>query len=103
MALIDKLARDLPLPPNGEPHIANHTFSAAIWFLSKGEITRAQVIAGLGLTPTDEIQLDQISTFYGTLSSAEKGQFHNRVEAAGILLEGGYINRAKYKTLLGLP
>lgn len=102
MALIDKIGRDEPYPPNGEPHLSNHAFSAALWFWSKGDLTRAQVIAGAGLTPTDEVQLDQIIAFYNTLSNAEKGQFHNRVESAGILLEGGYITRAKYKSLLGM-
>jgi hypothetical protein len=102
MALIDKLARDEPHPPNGEPVIANHAFSAAMWFLSKGDVTQAQVINDFGLTTEDQVQLQQIVTFIGTLNNAEKARFHSRLESAGILLEGGYIGRAKYRKLLGM-
>ena len=100
MALIDRIARDDPQPANG--HISNHAFSAAMWFLSKGDVTRAQVIAAFGMSVSDETQLDQIITFWGTLNATQKSEFHSRLEGAGVLLETGLITRAKYKTLLGM-
>lgn len=102
MALIDRLARDNPQPPAGVDHISNHAWSAAMWFLAKGEITQAQVISAFSLSAEDQIQFQQLVTFYGTLNATDKGQFHNRVESAGVLLEVEYITRAKYKTLLGM-
>lgn len=101
MALIDRLARDDPQPADGK-HLSNHAFAAATWFWGKGELTRAQVIAGLGLTADDEAQLDQLATFYQGLTNALKAEFFSRVESAGVLLEQGLISRAKYKTLLGM-
>jgi len=100
MALIDRLAREEPEPANG--YIANHAFSAALWFLSKGEVTRAQVVAGFGMSASDQTQLDQLITFFGTLSAADKAEFHSRLESAGILLESGFITKTKYRQLLGL-
>jgi hypothetical protein len=98
MALIDRLDHST----DRDDHIANHSFSAAIYFWAKGEITRAQVISAFSITAGEETQLDQLSTYYGTLSVADKQEFHSRVEAAGILLEGGHITQAKYKSLLGM-
>ena len=99
MGLIDRLATDEQAI--GE-HIAGHMFSAALWFLSKGDITRAQLVSMLNLSADDVIQLDQIIAFFGTLSANEKGQWHNRVEAAVNLLEGNYITRTQFKQLLGI-
>lgn len=98
MALIDRLDHTA----DRDDHIANHSFSAAMYFWAKGEITQAQVIAAFNLQAEDETQLDQLSTFYGTLSTEDKQEFHSRVEAAGILLETGLITQAKYKSLLGM-
>ncbi len=98
MALIDRLDHRL----QRGVRISNHFFSAAVYFWAKGEITRDQLIVGLSLTPEDEVQLDQLSTFYGGLSASDKREFHSKVEAAGVLLEGGLISQAKYKTLLGM-
>lgn len=100
MALIDRLARDDPQPPN--EHIANHSWSAALYFLAKGDVTRAQVVTAFTLSADDETQFDQITAFWGTQTAAQKAEWHSRVEAAGILLETGIISRAKYQSLLGL-
>ena len=97
--LIDRLARDDPQPPNG--HIASHSWSAALYLLGLGEVTRAQVVNTFALSADDQIQLDAIIAFYGTLTTAQKAQWHNRVEASGILLEKEHISRAKYRSLLG--
>lgn len=102
MPLIDRLARNDPQPPEGVFHIANHVFSAALWFLSKGDLTRAQIVTGLELRAEDEPQLDEIIAFYQTLNATQKTEFHSRIEGAGMLLEGSFITRAKYKTLLGM-
>lgn len=97
MALIDRLAHDI-----GTETIANHAFSAAMWFWSRGDVTRAQVIAAFALDATDEVQLDQLSTHYQALTVDRKQEFHSDMEAAGVLLESGLITKAKYKSLLGL-
>lgn len=103
MALIDRIARDQPFPANGHAgHIANHAWSAGLYFFAKGDITRNQLTAAFGLDATDDPQLDQLVTFYQGLTAAQKSEFHSRAEAAGVLLEGGYISRSKYASLLGL-
>lgn len=103
MALIDRIARDAPFPANGHAgHISNHAWSAALYFFAKSDITRNQLTAAFGLDASDDAQLDQLVTFYQGLNAAGKSEFHSRVEAAGILLEGQYISRAKYASLLGL-
>jgi hypothetical protein len=99
MALIDRIFRDDVDPTRW---IHNHEFSAAVWFWSKGEITRQDVINSFGLDATDEIQLDELATHYGTLTADEKSEWHSDLEAAGILAESGRITKAKYKSLLGL-
>jgi hypothetical protein len=98
MALIDRIDHST----DRDDHISNHAFSAAIYFWAKGDITRAQVIAAFTIAAEEETQLDQLAAYYGTLSVPDKQEFHSRVEAAGILLEGGHITQAKYKSLLGM-
>lgn len=98
--LIDRLARLSPEPVEG--FISNHTFSAAAYLWGQGILTRAQVVAGLGLTTENQIQLDQLKTYYDGLTTAKKDAFHGRLEALGILLEGGHITPAFYRTQLQL-
>jgi len=98
MALIDKLSQGLP----NVGHIAAHTFSAAIFLWATGVITRAQVIAGLGLEASDEPQLDQLATHYTGLPADEKREFHGKVEALGVLMEVQLVTPAQFKSLLGL-
>lgn len=100
MALVDRLAHDGG--PDATNRIANHSFSAAVYFWAKGDITRQNVIDAFNLDTTDEIQLDELSTFYTELSIEDKQEFHSRLEGAGILLESGLITKTKYKSLLGL-
>ncbi len=97
MALIDRLAHDV-----AAERISNHAFSAAMYFWAKGDITRQNVIDAFNLDATDEIQLDELSTFYTGLSTDDKQEFHSRVEAAGILLEGRHLTKTQYKNLLGM-
>ena len=99
MALIDRIFHD---DPDDTRHIANHAFSAALWFWAKGDVTRSQVIAAFNMTTEDEIQLDKLRTYYIGLSAEDKKAFHSDVEAAGILAESGLISKTKYKALLGL-
>jgi hypothetical protein len=100
MALVDRLARIEPEPAEG--YIANHAFSAGVYLWGQGIVTRAQIVAALALTPTDEVQFDQMKTHYDGLSTAKKDAFHGKLESLGILLETGYITKAFYKTQLGL-
>ncbi len=97
MALINRLAHD-----EGYASIANHAFSAAVWFWARGEVTRSNVINAFNLDSEDEVQLDQLSTYYQNLPVEEKRMFHSNLEAAGILLEQELIDKSKYKSLLGL-
>jgi hypothetical protein len=91
MALLDRLQH-----VSGFDSISNHTWSAAIYFLARGEVTRATVIATFNIPVEDESTLDMYKTYYDTLPSSEQAQFHDRVEAAGMLLEDGVIDQAKY-------
>jgi hypothetical protein len=100
MALVDRLTRLQPEPAEG--YISNHAFSAGVYLWGQSIITRAQVVNGLGLTPTDEVQLDQMKAHYDGLTNAKKDAFHGKLEALGILLELAYITPAFYKTQLGL-
>lgn len=85
-----------------EGGISSHEFSAAVFFWTVGEVTRAEVIAAFEVTLTQETQLDALQTYYGTLSATDKLMFRDRLESALILLEGGKINQTKFKSLLGL-
>jgi len=102
MALIDRLARNAPFPLEGVDHIPAHQFSAACWFLTKGDLTQAQVITGFELSVEDQVQFQQLIAFWNTLNATEKGQFHSRLESALVLLAEDRITRAKFKTLLGM-
>ena len=99
MALIDRIFHD---DSDSTRNIANHAFSAAVWFWATGRITRQDVIDTFNMTTDDEIQLDQLATYYAGLSDADKRAFHSDVEAAGVLAEVAFITKAQYKTLLGL-
>ena len=99
MALIDRIFHD---DPDGSRHVANHAFSAAVWFWAKGDITRAQVIAAFNMTAGDEVQLDELADHYQALSPQDKRAFHSDLEAAGILAEEELITKTQYKALLGL-
>lgn len=99
MALIDRIFHDDPDPGR---YISNHAFSAAVWFWAEGELTRAQVVAAFNMTAADEVQLDELQTFYTSRTADEKLHFHSDLEAAGILAEQGLITKTKYKSLLGL-
>jgi hypothetical protein len=100
MALVDRLSRVPPEPAEG--YIANHAFSAGVYLWGQGIVTRAQIVTALGLTVEDQIQFDQMKTHYDGLTATQKGDFHGKLEALGILLEMGYISKAFYKTQLGL-
>lgn len=80
----------------------NHAYSASLWFLSQGTITRATVVSMFNMTTEDEVQLDEMADYYAGLSTSNKRSYHSDVEAAGILAESGYLTQAQYKTLLGL-
>lgn len=99
MALIDRLFHD---DPDELRHISNHEWSAALWFWSKGQLTKDQIVSAFNLNTTDQIQLDQLVTHYNGLTSTQKMEFHSDVEAAGILAEGGRITKAMYRAFLGL-
>lgn len=99
MALIDRIFHD---DPDRTRHISNHKWSAALYFWAKGEFTRAEIVTMFSLTAEDEVQLDQLVAFYTGLSTAEKQEFHSRVESAGVLAETGEITKAKYVSLLGM-
>jgi hypothetical protein len=99
MTLIPRLDQTDPDP---ERHIPIHEWSAAMWFLAKGEFTKAQLVEAYTITVSDEVQLDQLITHYLGLPVSEQQEYHSTVESAGILLEAGQITVATYKSLLGM-
>ncbi len=99
MALIDRLFHD---DPDTSRHIANHRWSAALWFFARGELTRANVVNAFGLTVDDQVQLDELIAHYQGLTATEQAKFHNDVEAAGVLAENGDLTKAKYRQFLGM-
>lgn len=96
MALIDRLESI------DDTRIAAHTFSALMRLWSSGDITRQDVIDGLNLNSTDEVQLDKLASYYGTLSDLDKAAFHSRVESSIVLLQEKIIDKAKAISLLGM-
>lgn len=98
MALIDKIAPDA----DGDILVSAHEFSAAMVLRGLNEISRQNVIDAFSLEVSDEAQLDELEAYYTGLSSTNKAAFHGRLEACNIALQGGYITKAKYKTMLGM-
>lgn len=96
MALIDRVGTGL------SNSISSHSFSAAVYLWSRGVLTRNQIVNAFSLSVDDQVQLDQLATFYGTLNNTEKGLFFGRLESLNILREEGYITTQEYKNLLGL-
>jgi hypothetical protein len=99
MPLIDRVFHDDPDPTRW---VANHSFSATLWFWARGEVTRAQVISAFNMTTEDEVQLDELKAHYDGLPTNEKTRFHSDLEAAGVLAETGLITKTLYKSFLGL-
>lgn len=94
MALVDRIG------PSGD--ISSHAFSAGIYLVSRGLVTRQQFVTRFGLSPEDETQLDQLVTHYNGLNAENKAAFHGKFESLNILREEEYINLTEYKNLLGL-
>jgi len=81
MALVDKIY-------DGE--LNQDIFAAALWFWSKGDVTRQNVIDGLKLDVTDEVQLDLLVAAYQARSTEDKQIFN------------GLITKTKFQSLLDL-
>ncbi len=86
----------------------NHAFPAAVWWMVRGKITRAQLDAAFDMDAEDKVTLDQMATAFNALTgpalTTDKIQFYyGDVYAAGVLLESGLIDQAKWRSLLGLP
>lgn len=96
MALLDRFGSP------GNDSIASHEFSAACYYWTLGDLTRAQIVAAFEIQPDEEVHLDQLQEFYVSLSVEERRTFHSRLEAALVLLEGGHIPQSTFKSLLGL-
>jgi len=94
MALIDRVG------PGGD--ISSHSFSAAIYLLVRGIITRNQIISRFEIEQKDEGQLDQLISHYGTLNAENKASFHSKLESLNVLREEEYITLAEWKNLLGI-
>jgi len=93
MALIDTIF-------DGE--LDQDIFAAALWFWAKGDLTRQNVIDGLGLAASDEAQLDLLATAYTNRSAEDKQTFLSDIEAAVRLARTGLITKSKFQSLLGL-
>jgi hypothetical protein len=103
MALINTLF-DIDDGPNDALTVRRRIrlFNAAMWFWAKGEITRAQVIAGLELQASDEAQLDELASHYQSLSVDDRRAFHSDLESATMLRFEGVIGDTLFKSFLGL-
>ena len=106
MALLDRIFRDNlgdRAVNDYDGSIANHAFSAAVWFLlTRGTPTRAQLMAAFGMDATDDPQLDELAADYAARNANDKRTFHEDLEAAGVLAEGGFITRVIYKSFFGM-
>jgi len=94
MALIDRVGS------GGD--ISSHAFSAGVYLLARGIITRNQFITGFEIEQKDEGQLDQLIAHYSGLNAENRAAFHGKFESLNILLEEGLITQPQYKNLLGL-
>lgn len=97
MALINRIAQD-----ENYVAITAHAFSAAMYLLSIGEITRQGVINYFSMDAEDEVQLDQLISYYQSLSPEDQKVFHSRLEACNVALQVGAVDKAKYMSMLGM-
>lgn len=79
-----------------------HTFAAALRELTRGAVTKAQIVAAFSLTPEDETELDAIIATYQALpTSTAQGRAVVKLHDVMILCETGFYTKAKAKTELG--
>lgn len=99
MALIDRIFHT---DSDENRHISNHAWASALWFFSKGQVNRTQIVNAFNLTVDDQIQLDQLIAHFQGLTVEEKSEFHSNLESAGTLAEEGLISQTLYRSFLGL-
>jgi len=101
MALADRIKHRVDGVSYGD--IPIHEWTAAMTLLALGEITRQDVVDTFSLTAADETGLDALIATYTALSTkADKVEWLNKLECAGIFYQNGVITETKYKNILGL-
>lgn len=86
----------------GDDKIAVHTFSTALRELSRGAVTKQQVVNEFSLDSAAEAELDAIIDKYLALATdLEKADFLVKIHDVFVLVEAGFYNKSKAKTELG--
>ena len=71
--------------------------AAGIWMWQRGDITRAQFTAALGLDASDDPQIDELVAHYQARNTSEKDRFFGDFTAWTIALEDGKVTPAQFK------
>lgn len=101
MALADRIIHIESGSITGD--IPIHEWTSAFTLYAIGEATRNKVINTFSLTSADETGLDALKTTYDGLGTkADKNEFLEKLEAAGIFYQNGTIDTAQYKSIMGL-
>lgn len=104
MGLADEIQHsDTPQDVTGKP-IAIHTWTAALELYVRGEATVTQIDNVFGITARGvRTGLDQLVAQIDALGTEnQKLIFVYKMEAAGLFYERGLIDKAKYKSIMGL-
>lgn len=97
MTLLDRIR-----PDNEDRTIDFHSFSSAVYLFTVGSFNRTQFKSVLGLDATDDAQIDLLVAHYQSLSTADKAEYRNIIESAGILWEKDRITQTDFVALIGL-
>ncbi len=95
MTLIDRLTA------SDDTKIGAHGFSAALFLLAKGKLTRAQIVASYTLSTEDEVQLDLVIA-QAQVATDGSLLYAKQVEAVAILAEEGRVTPAQVAGLLDI-
>lgn len=84
------------------PKIPVHAFAAALRELTRGSVTKAQLVAAFALTSEDQTELDAIIATYQALpTSNAQEKAVVKLHDVMILCESGLYSKPKAKTELG--
>lgn len=105
MGLAERIVQsDTPtVYPHEDGTIPIHEFTAAMTLLAAGEVTKSQLVTLFAFDATEEAGLDTLIAAYIALpTTADKVMWLMKLEAAGIFFQDGNIDKAKYKSIMGL-
>lgn len=81
-----------------EPRIESHAFAAACAELTRGKLTRADLVAHFAITPAEEADFDAVRLRLGLLSVTELHDVLLLVNTGA----AGYTTEAAFKAKLGI-